>query len=37
MSRKKSWNLYDVSYTEVAEMLKKTDTILIPMYRSYNY
>jgi len=31
MSRKKSWNLYDVSYTEVAEMLKKTDTILIPM------
>jgi creatinine amidohydrolase len=31
MPRKKSWNLYDVSHTEVAEMLKKTDTILIPM------
>jgi len=31
MSRKESWNLYDVSYTEVAKMLKKTDTILIPM------
>lgn len=31
MSRKKSWNIYNISYKDVAEILKKTDTILIPM------
>lgn len=31
MARKESWNLYDISHKEVAEILKKTDVMLIPM------
>lgn len=31
MARKKSWNIYNLSHKDVAEILKKTDTILIPM------
>ena len=31
MPRKQSWNLYDLSYTEVAAILKKTDVVLVPM------
>ena len=32
MPRKKSWNLYDISHTEVAEMLKKTLDMGITIY-----
>ena len=31
MARKESWNLHDISHKEVAEILKKTDVMLIPM------
>jgi len=31
LARKESWNLYDISHKEVAEILKKTDVMLIPM------
>ena len=31
MARRKSWNTGEMSYDEVAELLKKNDTIMIPM------
>jgi creatinine amidohydrolase len=31
LARKKSWHLYDISHKEVADILKKTDVMLIPM------
>ena len=31
MARRKSWNTADMSYDEVAELLKENDTVMIPM------
>ena len=34
MARKKTWNILEMSYDEVAECMKKNDTIMITFYNA---